>query len=255
MSDERRVTLKKKKEGHYTGKKKYSKRTVIALFIVLAAVPAVICAGHIFAYRQYYLTSCVILVLALMPFFVTLGKRKPKAREIVTIVVMSLIAVLARAAFVWLPHYKPLTAIVIIAGASLGAEAGFLTGALSGFISNFIFGHGPWSPWQMFAFGLAGLIAGLLCSKGILKKDRFSMCIFGGAVVIAVVGPVLDVCSLFTMTEGGLSPEIVVDIFKSGLPANAVHALSTAVTLLILAKFFTEKLDRIKLKYGMMEEQ
>lgn len=36
-----------------------------------------------------------------------------------------------------LPQFKPLMAIVIITGVSLGAESGFLTGAVAGFVSNF----------------------------------------------------------------------------------------------------------------------
>jgi hypothetical protein len=83
----------------------------------------------------------------------------------VIIAVLCGIAVAGRAAFFMLPQFKPVVAIVIIAGASLGAESGFIVGALSGFVSNFIFGQGPWTPWQMFAFGMIGFIAGLLFCK------------------------------------------------------------------------------------------
>lgn len=51
---------------------------------------------------------------------------------------------------------------MILAGVGLGAEAGFLTGAMAGFVSNFFFGQGPWTPWQMFSFGIIGFLAGLL---------------------------------------------------------------------------------------------
>ena len=80
--------------------------------------------------------------------------RKPQAREVLLIAVMAAIAVVGRMAFFMLPQFKPVTAIVIITGISLGAEAGFLTGAVAGFVSNFFFGQGPWTPWQMFAFGI-----------------------------------------------------------------------------------------------------
>ena len=43
-------------------------------------------------------------------------------------------------------------------------------------------------------------------------------------------------------------------IYASGLPVNAIHALATFLTVLLLEKPIMEKLDRIKVKYGMMEE-
>ena len=92
----------------------------------------------------------------MLPFFLVFENRRPQAREVVVIAVMAALAVAGRAAFFMLPQFKPTAAIVIIAGVGLGAEAGFLTGALAGFVSNFFFGQGPWTPWQMFAFGIPG---------------------------------------------------------------------------------------------------
>ena len=70
------------------------------------------------------------------------------------------------------PFFKPLTGIVMITGMALGPEAGFLTGAISGFVSNFIFGQGPWTPWQMFAFGVAGFLTGVLAKRGWLTAEK-----------------------------------------------------------------------------------
>lgn len=143
-------------------------------------------------------------------------------------------------------------AIIIIAGAALGSEAGFLTGAMTAFVSNFIFGQGPWTPWQVFAFGMAGFLAGILFERGILKKTRLPLCIFGAVVVMLVVGPILDTCTLFTMSSamGGASAAA---IYLSGLPVNATLAVATVLTLLLVSQPMFEKLDRVKMKYGMME--
>jgi energy-coupling factor transport system substrate-specific component len=65
------------------------------------------------------------------------------------------IAITSRAIFIWLPHFKPMTAIIIITGIAFGTESGFLAGTISEFVSNFIFGQGPWTQWQMFALGIA----------------------------------------------------------------------------------------------------
>ena len=168
--------------------------------------------------------------------------------------VMCAIAVASRAAFIMLPHFKPLVGIVIITGMAFGAESGFLTGAVSAFVSNFIFGQGPWTPWQMFAYGIAGFLAGLLTHAGVLKKDKnVPAAIFGGLEVLLVTGPLMDTCSLFLMINE-INKASAAAIYASGLPVNAIHALATFLTVLLLEKPIMEKLDRIKVKYGMMEE-
>ena len=71
-----------------------------------------------------------------------------------------MIAAVSRVAFVFLPYMKPLTGIVMLTAVAFGPQAGFLTGAMAIFASNFFFSQGPWTPWQMFAYGVAGFLAG-----------------------------------------------------------------------------------------------
>ncbi|MDR0499952.1 MAG: ECF transporter S component [Coriobacteriales bacterium] len=111
---------------------------------------------------NYYLAAVAIIVLALLLMFVRFEGRRPKARELAVIAVLTALAVVGRAIFFMLPQFKPVAAIAIIAGVALGAESGFMVGALSAFLGNFIFGHGPWTPFQMLAFGSVGYFAGLL---------------------------------------------------------------------------------------------
>ena len=131
--------------------------------LILTAIPAVIFFGIFFLNDRsdYFIFLCII-ILSMLPFFLVFENRRPQAREVVVIAVMAALAVAGRAAFFMLPQFKPTAAIVIIAGVGLGAEAGFLTGALAGFVSNFFFGQGPWTPWQMFAFGIVGFLGGLI---------------------------------------------------------------------------------------------
>ncbi len=233
--------------------RRLTKRTLISLLLILIAVPATIYWGWRYAGRRYYVVSLLIIVYSMIPFFLVFEKRRPKARELVVIAVLCAIAVVSRAAFIWAPHFKPMTAIVIMTGMSFGAEAGFLTGAVSGFVSNFIFGQGPWTPWQMFAYGVAGFLAGLLYRKGWLSKKRLPLCIFGAVCVMCIVGPILDTCALFIISKK-ITWENASLIYLSGLPVNAVHATATVLTLLFFSTPMFEKLDRIKLKYGMMED-
>ena len=155
--------------------KKKFRHTWISVLVICIMLPLVLAASRYFGNRRYYLCSILLIIFSMVPFFLSFEKRKPEAREIVTLAVMCAIAVASRAAFIMVPHFKPMVGIVIITGMAFGAEAGFLTGAVSGFVSNFLFGQGPWTPWQMFAFGIAGFLAGLLAKAGIIKGAKKSI--------------------------------------------------------------------------------
>lgn len=241
--------------GKKTDRKRLSRGTWIGIAVILFLVPATLMVSRYFGDRKYYLCSVLLIIYAMVPFFLSFEQRRPQAREVVTIAVLCAIAVASRAAFIMLPSFKPMVGIIIIAGISFGPEAGFLTGAVSGFVSNFIFGQGPWTPWQMFAFGLAGFLAGILAKKKILSGDKpVAAAVFGGVTVFLIVGPLLDLCTIFTMGNM-MDVSSAAAVFLSGRPMNAVHAVATVLTLLLLCRPMTEKLDRIKLKYGMMEEE
>lgn len=232
---------------------KLKKRMLMAAVLILLIIPATLAFGILFlGDRKYYIVSLLIIVETTLPFFMVFEQRQPQAREMVLIAVMVAIAVIGRAAFFMLPAFKPLVAIVIIAGVALGAEAGFLVGALAGFVSNFFFGQGPWTPWQMFAFGICGFLAGVLFQRGLLSKRRVPLAIFGGLAIMLICGPLLDICSFFTMAMQQ-TVAMFWAIMLSGIPYNAIHATATVVFLLLLAKPMNEKLDYIKQKYGLIE--
>ncbi len=113
---------------------------------------------------KYMITSLLVVIYTMIPFFMIYEKRRPKAREIVLLAVMTAIVVFAHIAF----HLAAVpigTALVIVAGISMGPEAGFLVGALARFVCNFYQGQGPYTPWQMFCWGLLGFLAGLAFNK------------------------------------------------------------------------------------------
>ena len=230
------------------------KKRIIEILIIVVLIPAVLLISWRVGDRQYYLFSVIVMILVMIPFFLHFERRKPSARELVTIAVMAAIATAARAAFVMVPHFTPMSGIIMIAGIALGPEAGFVIGALTAFASNFVFGQGPWTPWQMFAYGLAGLLAALLARKGIMdSRHLVRTSIIGGLLILCIIGPLLDTATLFleSMMVTNLSAGA---IYLSGLPVNAIHGAVTVVTLFVLLRPIQEKLERIKVKYGMMED-
>ena len=188
----------------------------------------------------------------MIPFCMMFESRKPKAREIVVISVLCAIAVAGRAAFFMLPHFKPVAALLIITGVCFGGETGFLVGAVTAFVSNFIFGQGPWTPWQMFVYGIIGFLAGVLFKRGFLKNSKVSLCIFGFLATLVIYGGIMNPASII-MWQNKITWEMIASSYILGMPFDLIHALSTVVFLWFISGPMIEKLERIKVKYGLVK--
>ena len=238
-------------------KKKTSPRFWLSLTILVVLVPLAVWFFSRFD-RKYYLSGLTVIVLTMVAFFLHFESRKPQARELVILAVLCALAVGSRAAFAAVPHFKPMLAIVMLTGIAFGPESGFLCGAISGFASNFIFGQGPWTPWQMFAYGIAGLLAGLLAMWGVLKKtpkgwkDVIVLAVFGFLAILVIVGPLLDTSTFFTMATT-YDTAAVLAVYAAGVPVNCIHGAAVALTMLLFGKPLLDRLRRIQIKYGMME--
>jgi len=225
--------------------------TLFTLLSVFVLIPAALLFGRALPGRGYYLTSTLVIIFILIPFFLAFEGRKPQARELVLIAVLCALAVASRAAFAWLPHFKPIFGVIIIAGIAVGPQAGFLVGAIGAFASNFFFGQGPWTPWQMLAYGMCGLIAGLFYyRKNRLPKDPLSLGLFGFVVVLLVVCPLLDTSTVMTSLTV-FTPASVIAVYTTAILTNLIQAGCTMLTLLILSKPLLVKLERIIVKYGL----
>lgn len=218
-------------------------------------IPAIIVFGMVqWDGKKYYIISMTIIILSLIPFALMYERRRPQARELVLVAVMAALAVAGRAAFYMVPQFKPSLAIVIITGISLGGNAGFICGALSAFVSNMIFGQGPWTPWQMFAFGIIGFLAGIFFNeKSVKKHEMLWISIFGGTSAFFIYGLIMDTASVFMLGSESTFGAFLA-MFASGLVFNAIHAAATVVFLMLLGKPMLKKLRRVKIKYGMLED-
>lgn len=229
-----------------------SKRTVASALLILLLIPLTIYIGVVYLQdRKYYFISMLIIFETMIPFCMVFEGRRPKARELVIISVLCAIAVAGRAAFFMLPQFKPVVALVIIAGVCFGGETGFLVGAVTGFVSNFFFGQGPWTPWQMFAFGIIGFISGILFRKGLLRSKAY-LCIFGALFTLIIYGGIMNPSTVI-MSQNELNWAMLKAAYVAGLPFDLVHAASTAFFLWFISEPMIEKLERIKIKYGLLD--
>lgn len=230
------------------------KRSNIATLIVfLLLMPATLYLGTMLPGRGYYITGTLIIIELLIPFFMAFEGRKPQARELVVIAVMCAIAIAGRVA-IPIPNFKAVFAVIMLAGIAFGPEAGFMVGAVAAFASNFFYGQGPYTPWQMMAYGAGGMLSGFLFRKKWLPRKPWVMALFGFLAVILWVGPLLDCSHIFLMLTT-INWTSVIATFVSGFQVNISQAVCTVLVMVLFGKPLLEKLDRIKIKYGMMEDE
>ena len=165
--------LKKKNESHYMAAAR--KRLELTAVLIFLVIPALIALTVFLGSKRLYMPlSLLILVMIMAPFFMIFERRKPRAREVVLIAMMSALTVASHTFFHIAFPVQIGTAMVIISGISLGPEAGFLIGAMSRFVCNFYMGQGAWTPWQMFCWGLLGFLAGLAFNRELSEDDGIS---------------------------------------------------------------------------------
>lgn len=235
------------------------KSTIVSIAVIVLLIPATLFLGTRMSGRWFYLTCTLIVTELMLPFFLRFETRKPQARELVLIAVMSALAAASRIAFAFLPGFKPIIGIIMISGIAFGAESGFLIGAISVFASNFFYTQGPWTPWQMMAYGFAGFLAGIIFSRKrrqIEEKRKFIPIIttFGFFSILLIIGPLLDCCTVFTVLPT-FTAKSVLGIFAAGVPVNIRTGFATAVTLLLVTKPLLRKLERIQTKYGLLNNE
>ena len=235
-------------------KRRLGKRTIAASVAILLFIPLTIFAGIFYLDdRHYNVVALLVLLECMLPFVLIFEGRKPKARELVTIAVLCAIGIAGRSLFFMLPQFKPILALTIIAGVAFGGEAGFLVGAVTMLTSNMLFSQGPWTPWQMFAMGLIGFLAGVLFKKGWLCRTRGSLAVFGAFMAVIVYGGIMNPAAAFMVSAEGVTLKTLIAYYITGLPMDLIHAFGTVIFIMFAAEPMLEKMDRIKVKYGLVE--
>ena len=218
-------------------------RACLRVALPAVAIPATVLFGALFLQDNYTVISLLMATLTLLLFFAGIEKKKLSARRLTLTAVITALSVAGR----FIPIFKPVTAFAVTAGICLGGEVGFTVGAMSALISNVWFGQGPWTPFQMLAWGAIGYAAGLLDRP--LRKFPLLLYLYG-AVSGVLYSLIMDVWSVLWY-HGTFDISLYAASVLTSLPYMISYAVSNVVFLIVLFRPFRQKLDRIKLKYGI----
>ncbi|MEG0071124.1 MAG: ECF transporter S component [Raoultibacter sp.] len=220
---------------------------------ILVAVPGALGLCAVFQFDQTALLTLVVVVAALVVFFANFEASRPALRQIMPTVVLAALAAAGRILFAPIPGFKPVSAICILAGIVFGRRSGFMVGALAALVSNFFFGQGPWTPWQMYSWGLVGYFAGVLADRGCFELHPSVLYIYGFASSL-LYGFILN--SWFIV--GFVHPITVFSAlaaYAAGFPFDCIQGASTVIFLAVLYQPWRKKLERIKRKYALTTDR
>ncbi|WP_346897245.1 ECF transporter S component [Clostridium sp. UBA7503] len=164
-------------------------------------------------------------------------------KEIAVIATLSAFTALSRIAFAPIPNVKPVTFLVALSGFVFGPYEGFLIGSTSAFLSNIFFGQGPWTPWQMFSWGLVGIISGIWGRKG----KRVSALKF--SIICFIYGFMFDWIMNFWYVLGFVKPitiQSIIMAYLSGLTFDILHGGGSFIFSIIFYDSFIDVLLRYK---------
>lgn len=223
----------------------------IPYFIWLLLAFAAVTAGVLWAgERGTAFAALALVLLALAPLFLTFEKKKHTAAEITVLAALVAFTAASRIAMFALPGVKPVTAVVVLAGLFLGKEAGFAVGALSALVSGFAFGIGGFTPFQMLAWGLCGVFAGVLAP--FLKK--LPLLLAYGALSGVLFSLVMDVWTVFSAYGGFTFPRFWA-VLLSSLPFTALYAFTNTLFLWLFRKPASRIFGRLRQRYGIFSPE
>ena len=223
-------------------------KKVFPYLIYAVAFPLLALGGaFVFKDKFYAWVTIAAVLLACLPFFIRFEKKETDAKTLILIAVMIALSVVGRFIFAPLPGFKPVTAMTVLTAMYFGSDAGFMTGALTAVISNFYFGQGPWTPFQMFSWGIIGLLAGIFAEK--LKKSKVFLSIFGALSGI-LYSLLMDIWTVL-WADGYFNFARYLAALVSSLQFTVIYAVSNVIFLLLLSKPTGKILQRVKTKYGI----
>lgn len=205
-----------------------------------------------FVTDEYYIwCSLFLLAVIMLPFYIRFEKRAFVSREIVIVAVLAAIAAVSRVPFSLMPSVQPTSFVIIVSAIVFGSETGFMVGATAALVSNIFLGQGPWTPWQMFAWGMIGFTAGLLRNTWLMRK-MWGRIIYG-FIVGFIFGWIMNLWGILGFLEG-LTWKNFIAYYMTSFYFDFAHALSNVIFLVLFSSSWIRILMRFKKKYGILDD-
>jgi energy-coupling factor transport system substrate-specific component len=223
------------------------------MMFLLLLLMAVILGLSLLFENSYLWLSFGMVFLSIFIFFIRFERRRVEPRELVLLAVLASIAAVGRIPFASIPSVQPTTFIIMMSGLVFGAESGFIIGAVAALASNMILGQGPWTPWQMAAWGLVGLTAGVLRNTKVMS-NKWGRILFG-IVWGFLFGWIMNLWGIIGLiqSDGPLNMNAILLYFAGSVSFDAMHSLSNVIFLLAFCEIWIKILTRFKRKYGLLE--
>lgn len=224
-------------------------RVIAALEVPsIVAVPAVLIACAVNGVQAAAGLSLLVVVLCVGLFLASFEASRPALRQVMPTATLAALAAAGRILFAPIPDVKPVSAIAIVAGVTLGRREGFMVGALAALLSNIFFGQGVWTPWQMYAWGLVGYLAGVLGERGLLKR-RGALFAYGFLSAL-LYGAILNGWYVIGYVEPITWPTVGA-AYAAGLPWDCLHGAATVGFLAAIWVPWGARIRHAVAKYGL----
>ncbi|MCL2606615.1 MAG: ECF transporter S component [Coriobacteriia bacterium] len=201
------------------------------------------------------LLSSLVVTAVLIPLIVALERARPRPRDLMPVIVLAAIAIVGRIALMPIPNFQPATALIVLAGLFFGRHAGLLCGMLVALVSNMVLGHGPWTPWQMLAWGGVGYFAGVFFCRDDQNAHFFTLAfkiaVLGYGIAVSLLYGLLMDVQFFIAYAWQTGWTGLMTTIGMGLPMNVSHAVSTSIFLALTLVPWGKKLHRLRTKYGI----
>ena len=201
---------------------------------------------------SWQLASFLLLALALAGGFAWYERSHPSARVLALVGTLAALAVLGRIAFAPVPNVKPTTDIVLLAGYVFGGPPGFAVGAVAALASNFFFTQGPWTPWQMAAWGAIGVAGAGLARAGGGRLGRVPLALACGLAGL-LYGAIVNFGSVVTFGGGGVWHRYLV-YQSTSLPWDLAHAAGNVAFFLLFGPALVRTLRRFRTRLSFTWE-
>jgi energy-coupling factor transport system substrate-specific component len=193
---------------------------------------------------SWQLGSTALVMAALAVGFAWYERSRPPSRLVALVAALAALALAGRVLFTPIPNVQATTDVVLLSGYALGPLPGFVVGTVGALASNFFLGQGPWTPWQMLGWGMAGAGGGALAAIFGTRLGRVPLALACAAAGFAF-GAWMDLFTVMTFAAER-SPASYFTVAGVSLPFNVAHATGNAVLCLALGPGFVRMLARFR---------